>query len=1213
MHRKDSSLELAESLANLRTQLCGFFEQCRSGALESATCTQDCSRRVVWLQALSSRWLPNKSSGHPCQAHYECRAKGSTPESPIQSVNSTDASIRQDQRSGVTPAGRSISHRYVMGRMLQEHPSGIEATHQFESSLTMRNGHLNDRQDLGEAMRHHYKHLLEDYHLRCLLVERFLVQFGLGHITPTNTTSIALALEELCHGPDDPPKYQTSLISLGPAPHERSRRQKRPEDLDETVISMEQVLGPLPSWHLNGGGSSVTVRESMNEDEKWRIDIAHLEDGIARFWQSLENRSRIQNRPILHQVKKKALCGLITHSGYTGNAGYAERAVQHGQQPLELGQCTRRDRRQALSILAEALQSRLEMKGVAQDIEDSISLRREALRLSSRRGTRLLSHHNLAVGLLTRFNWQGDFNSLEEAVVHFRVCIEPAYEWPSGMPLSSSYLGSALVARFKLCGNVEDIDDGITMLQNALSAPGLDQRSRWSTQNSLAYAPMTRFLIDGTTWDLGEAIILYRQSTLFQPLSDENRAQFSENLVRMLIMRYDRRGVFANLEEPIVFLRETLLFWPVGHPKRLTIINSLTNSLLIWRNHPWYLGLENVLRTVVSFRTPLLLEYREYPERSGITATWSRGSQAWSYSISTLLPTKAQREAQGCYDGYMALRSNEFPGHHALVGHLYSSASDRVHAHQHTDDPECAISPFQAASRVTLSRDYMRSRKPGFAWGCIACVSRRRSTSASKSQLLFRSSLKRATSNVSFLISAYRRYLELVDNSALVSFAKGLIPTTSALPISLASDVASSALEAGQLEIAVEVLEQGRTLLWSQMDRYRTCLISSRAQSCGEWHATIDRMHGLDGFRKFSLATSYENLRKIPVHGPVIIVNISQKHSDALIVQREKDPLVFPLPNARPQDIDRLVCIFSTALSPLTPSRSRRSKILSVLRILWDDVVGPVVGRLGEIGVAPGSRIWWCPTYKLSSLPLHAAGKFRGQIKSLVDLYISSYTPTLTALIKASNIAAPITAPQSIPRLLHIAQPGSPSQPTIDKVHEELRSIQEIVPSVDILSKEDFKPAAVLAALRNYRWVHFSCHGTQDLQEPFKSRFHLSDKALSLLDIIQAKLPNAEFAYSSACHSAGGDKSLPDGIFHLAAGLQFSGFKSVIGTLYAMADVDGPVVAKEVYKHLFRRLGHKESTVDFREVAEALNQATRDLRDTILPLERWINFVHIGV
>jgi CHAT domain-containing protein len=107
-------------------------------------------------------------------------------------------------------------------------------------------------------------------------------------------------------------------------------------------------------------------------------------------------------------------------------------------------------------------------------------------------------------------------------------------------------------------------------------------------------------------------------------------------------------------------------------------------------------------------------------------------------------------------------------------------------------------------------------------------------------------------------------------------------------------------------------------------------------------------------------------------------------------------------------------------------------------------------------------------------------------------------------------------------------------------------------------------------------------------------------------------LPNAEFAFLSACHSAAGDDvGTPDEAIHLAAALQFSGFRSVVGTLWEMCDNDAPDVSEYFYRYMFR---HGRNRVDLRDSAKALNLAINAIRKRkAMTPNRWIQFVHIGV
>lgn len=151
----------------------------------------------------------------------------------------------------------------------------------------------------------------------------------------------------------------------------------------------------------------------------------------------------------------------------------------------------------------------------------------------------------------------------------------------------------------------------------------------------------------------------------------------------------------------------------------------------------------------------------------------------------------------------------------------------------------------------------------------------------------------------------------------------------------------------------------------------------------------------------------------------------------------------------------------------------------------------------------------------------------------------------------------------------------------------------------------------MIESLKKHRWVHFACHGHLD-SKPFNSSFKLSDSVLTVLDIVRAHLPNAEFAFLSACHTA---EQPPEGAqdesLHLAAAMQFCGFRSVIGTMWALSDSDGPNFAKHAYARLVQK--PMEGEARFKWAAEALRDAALELRDGPgVMAERWVNFIHLG-
>lgn len=82
--------------------------------------------------------------------------------------------------------------------------------------------------------------------------------------------------------------------------------------------------------------------------------------------------------------------------------------------------------------------------------------------------------------------------------------------------------------------------------------------------------------------------------------------------------------------------------------------------------------------------------------------------------------------------------------------------------------------------------------------------------------------------------------------------------------------------------------------------------------------------------------------------------------------------------------------------------------------------------------------------------------------------------------------------------------------------------------------------------------LHLACHGHQDPTNPLESGFVMSDRMVTVSDLMSLNLPNAVFAFLSACETAKSDAKQPDQAIHLAATMLFAGFKSVVGTMWSV-------------------------------------------------------------
>ena len=222
------------------------------------------------------------------------------------------------------------------------------------------------------------------------------------------------------------------------------------------------------------------------------------------------------------------------------------------------------------------------------------------------------------------------------------------------------------------------------------------------------------------------------------------------------------------------------------------------------------------------------------------------------------------------------------------------------------------------------------------------------------------------------------------------------------------------------------------------------------------------------------------------------------------------------------------------------------------------------------------------------------------------DLYIPSYTPSLSALIDSR---APSAQALDQPSLLLVAQPDQ----SLPGVWGEIQVMYNLnVPVTSLISKSA-TPGSVVEGLRGHRFAHFACHGNLATGNPFDASFQLhGDQRLTLLDIVRSRLPNAEFAFLSCCHTAEiTQKSVADEGLHLTAAMQYCGFRSVVGTMWAIADTDGRDLAENFYQSMF---SSREQGVPYYErSARALRDAARKLRRKEgITLERWVNFVHYG-
>jgi len=106
----------------------------------------------------------------------------------------------------------------------------------------------------------------------------------------------------------------------------------------------------------------------------------------------------------------------------------------------------------------------------------------------------------------------------------------------------------------------------------------------------------------------------------------------------------------------------------------------------------------------------------------------------------------------------------------------------------------------------------------------------------------------------------------------------------------------------------------------------------------------------------------------------------------------------------------------------------------------------------------------------------------------------------------------------------------------------------------------------------------------------------------------------AEFAFLAACHTGEPTNGSPVvEALHPTAAMQSRRFRSVIATVWAMADADGRGLAGTFHKSVFSPADNYRVCY-YERTAEALQDAAMKLRRKVrgLTLECWVNFVQYG-
>ncbi|MFD9516169.1 CHAT domain-containing protein [Streptomyces sp. NPDC059979] len=841
--------------------------------------------------------------------------------------------------------------------------------------------------------------------------------------------------------------------------------------------------------------------------------------------------------------------------------------------------------------LAEVLHQCYDAFGDSDALDQAIDLcRRQTGPLADDEVSRS-SLHLLAECLRMRYERTGQPDDIRAA---FDLLPEPTGAADPDGPRRLSDRGAAFLARYQRSGSERDLNDAVRSARQALAASAPDHVHRSEMHARLSLALEARYEqtqdpadLDGAVAEAGNAVAAVRPGS-------PQRARYLYCLGMALRTRYERAHDPDDLDRAISVARDGAAL-PARGLTRAALLHHLQVSLR--------------LRAAQGGHPDDLAEARQLSDRA-VAATQGRDD-----ARAAMLNAAAITLLAGPADRPEADRLRE-----AIA--LYEKAR-RVIGPDH---------PAKAAILVNLGSALARS-------------------GALEAAAVFREAADSVHASTSIRLTAAREWgLSVVERKewpeALEAFdtAIGLLPRLAGIALSrtdqeaqlaaqsgLAATAAAVAVQAGQADRAVVLLEQGRGVLLSRIMDARSdvtelrerdatladafeqlCRALDRPPQAGpgetgphavderhrraqDWEALLDTIRQSTGLKKFLLPLSLAEIKAAAVDGPLVVVNINFLRSDALIVRPEADAAVqvVRLPASLAADVARRV----EELHAYAPYAERNERLSATLAFLQDAVVAPVldalsIGRTGS-GADAAPRVWWLPTGPATFLPFHACA---------LDRVVSSYTTTVRALLRSRDGSG-----SAFGRVLAVGVPDPEGE--LNDVAREIELVRDTCgEGVLALCGPAHGPEAtrsrVRAALPGTTLAHFACHADALLSDPSGSHLRLSDGILPVREIARLRLDGAHLAYLSACSTARGGSDLADEAIHICSAFQLAGFRHVIGTLWPILDEAGYLAATSVYRDLRQ---------DPDRVAHAVHAAALAARDAHpdQPL-RWAAFVHTG-
>lgn len=653
-----------------------------------------------------------------------------------------------------------------------------------------------------------------------------------------------------------------------------------------------------------------------------------------------------------------------------GDSRDLEACIEPWRVAMELLPDEAPEKANVLGLLGAALHQRSMLTGSSSDSEEGITFEQISNALtpddSPDKPSRL---GNLGTSFFNRFQREEKIDDLEEAVTLLTSATDLMPSHHHCKPAFLNNLGCCLHEQFVRTGNIREVEAAIAFGEQAVQLTPDNHPGKPLWLENLASSFAARFGSIGDLEDLEKSIALNTRSIALAPDGHPHKPSWLNNLAASLIARNQRLGNVEDIEKAILLASQAVEKTPDSHRNKMIYLGTLGNSLEVKHIAQVGKGTEDLRRAIHIARRAIELTSDDTSRKADFFDSLGRRLQ------------KLYNETQNLDDLDDAIKAHTscvelMP--QSISAKLYNLSEPlrvRFHRTNNTEDLEEAIKHSSRAIELLPANHPHRTallRRLGglFRTRMISSQGQNVEEDLARALNALSGALQHSSGDPMERLQSGREYIDLLS---IAQPHMTVLPQLTVLQAhehllhliprivwlgntvdrryeelvkvgTIASRAAADAIAAGEYSQALEWLESGRAVVWSQVLQLNTPLLSlqqshptlashlrqvSRAlqQSANahldpislvldrgrprtsleneaksshsiavEYQKLIDQIRGLQGFEDFLRPKKLAQLKGACASSHIVVINMHESRCDALVLSQHGGLKHIPLP-----------------------------------------------------------------------------------------------------------------------------------------------------------------------------------------------------------------------------------------------------------------------------------------------------------------------------